>query len=296
MASYVFRCIVLQLLLLILVAAAAADHSDDGVNHNSSYASATTAADTGGRDLAVATEEMRRANYFTFVMLLNMMMADQQDAAGNLTFLMPNDRILSRITFKTQQQEAETQVDDDEQSSSSSWSVREFMLRHSIPSPLLFDHLWHFPSGSTIPSSSPGYVLHVRNDNDVSSKWWRRRRSNGGGRGNYNFSLNDVKIISPNICTSPASSIRCHGIDGVLPLRPISTPTCGPKSAGPPDVGGDDVGVATSPAPSTTHVDPIQPSPSSPHKRSSSSSLSSSPAGLSSQLLLLLFVFVSCWA
>ncbi|CAN1841999.1 hypothetical protein LINPERHAP1_LOCUS36699 [Linum perenne] len=213
-------------------------------------------------DIVVATEEMRRANYFTFVMLLNMMVNDDHDdhTATNVTFLMPNDRILSNITFTTH--------DEDSYSNTTSWSVREFMLRHSIPSPLLFDHLWYFPSGSTIPSSYPGYVLQVQNDDSghQDGKWWR-------GRGN--FSLNNVKIISPNICSSPSSSIRCHGIDGVLSpatVAPSPPPVyyCAPKPAAAPSDHDHDK-LAPNPAPSSNHYAGAGSQPPSSHAPSSSS-------------------------
>lgn len=128
-------------------------------------------------DLLGAIEEMQRANYFTFVTLINMASLGRK-IQGNVTFLMPNDRMLSRTVMPQ-------------------GSVFEFLLRHSIPSPLLFDYLEHIPTGSIIPSSFPGYVLRIINN------------------GRRNFSINNVKIISPNICMA-GPSIRCHGIDGVL--------------------------------------------------------------------------------
>ncbi|KAF6148597.1 hypothetical protein GIB67_042556 [Kingdonia uniflora] len=127
-------------------------------------------------DVTVAIEEMQTANYFSFVMLLNMYPPER--IHENITFLMPNDRMLSQISMQES-------------------SVHEFLLRHSIPSPLLFDHLKLFPSGSLIPSSNPNFMLRVLNN------------------GRRDFHLNNVQIISPNICTA-GSSIRCHGIKGVL--------------------------------------------------------------------------------
>ncbi|KAL0317865.1 UNVERIFIED_CONTAM: hypothetical protein Sangu_2200800 [Sesamum angustifolium] len=100
---------------------------------------------------------------------------------------MPNDRILSQTDV------APT-------------SVVDFLLRHSIPSPLLIDHLQHFPTGSMIPTSKPGFFLNVTNE------------------GRRQFFLNNVRIISPNICTK-GSSIRCHGIDGVVQATMISQPS-----------------------------------------------------------------------
>ncbi|KAE8077475.1 hypothetical protein FH972_016035 [Carpinus fangiana] len=180
------------------------------------------------QDLPGATEEMQRANYFTFVTLINMASLDSKIQA-NVTFLMPNDRMLSRNVMAP-------------------GSVSSFLLRHSIPTPLLFDDLEHLPTGSIIPSSLPGYMLKISNN------------------GRKNFSLNDVKIISPNICTE-GSSIRCHGIDGVLlessmPEHNTTAPSPSCSSSSIPPVSG-----ATSPAlslPSPTAI-AAAPSPTQPN-------------------------------
>lgn len=168
--------------------------------------SASAAATNQDNDMVVAIDEMQKANYFTFVMLINM--APSHSIQANITFLMPNDRTLSQTDIPPT-------------------SVVDFLLRHSIPSPLLIDHLQHFPTGSMIPTSKPGFFLNV---------------TNGGRR---QFFLNNVRIISPNICTK-GSSIRCHGVDGVvqptvipqpnIPPSPSSTcpkPTLPPEAAGP---------------------------------------------------------------
>uniref|UniRef100_A0A6N2L179 FAS1 domain-containing protein n=1 Tax=Salix viminalis TaxID=40686 RepID=A0A6N2L179_SALVM len=140
-------------------------------------ATSPTGIPSKSQDLVVATNEMARANYFSFVMLINMSPLDQR-LQENVTFLMPKDRMLSKIRMHQN-------------------AVSGFLLRHSIPSPLLFDHLQHIPPGSLIPSSDPDYMLNISN------------------KGRKNFSLNNVRITSPNLCTA-GSSIRCHGIDGVL--------------------------------------------------------------------------------
>ncbi|MCD7453438.1 hypothetical protein HAX54_020907 [Datura stramonium] len=137
--------------------------------------SVSTATDSS-QDILQAIQEMRTANYFAFVMLINMAPADL--IQGNITFLMPRDRTLSQTLIQEN-------------------DVADFLLRHSIPSPLLFDHLEHFPTGSIIPTSKPDLVLRVTNS------------------GNMRFFLNNARVISPNICTKSAS-IRCHGIDQVL--------------------------------------------------------------------------------
>ncbi|XP_050221999.1 FAS1 domain-containing protein SELMODRAFT_448915 [Mercurialis annua] len=136
----------------------------------------TTATDKS-HALDVAIDEMTTANYFTFVTLINMSPLDDR-IQGNVTFLMPNDRILSKSTIPEN-------------------SLFDFLLRHSIPSPLLFEHLQRIPSGSSIPSSDSGFMLDINNN------------------GRKSYYINNVRIISPNICTA-GSSIRCHGIDGVL--------------------------------------------------------------------------------
>ena len=135
-----------------------------------------TEIDARNQDLVAATKEMQKANYFTFVMLINMSPLDTIE--GNVTFLMPNDRMLANMVLQE-------------------GSISSFLLRHSIPSPMLFDVLEQFPTGTTIPTSLPNCMLRVSNN------------------GRKNYVLNNVKIISPNLCVA-GSSIRCHGIDGVL--------------------------------------------------------------------------------
>ncbi|XP_022896766.1 FAS1 domain-containing protein SELMODRAFT_448915-like [Olea europaea var. sylvestris] len=155
--------------------------------------SSATATDTSrNQAMTTAIEEMQRANYFTFVMLIKMAPSDLVN--GNITFLMPNDRILAKTGMPENR-------------------VVDFLLHHSIPSPLLMEHLLHFPTGSLIPTSMPGFVLKISND------------------GRSRFFLNNVRIISPNICTR-GSSIRCHGIDGVvqatsiMPQPNVVPPSC----------------------------------------------------------------------
>lgn len=181
------------------------------------------------QDLRIAIEEMQKANYFTFVMLINMSPLDRK-FLGNITFLMPTDRMLSKTIIPQN-------------------AVSSFLHRHSVPSPLLFEHLQYIPTGSILPSSMPEYMLNV---------------SNGGGR--RSFFLNNVRIITPNICTV-GSSIRCHGIDGVLlpTLMPehnttSPSPSCSSSSIAP-------VAGATSPAlslPSPTAI-AAAPSPTQPN-------------------------------
>ncbi|XP_059669409.1 FAS1 domain-containing protein SELMODRAFT_448915 [Cornus florida] len=151
------------------------------------------------QDLVIAIEEMQKANYFTFCMLLNMAPADL--ISGNVTFLMPNDRTLAKTMIAQN-------------------AVSDFLLRQSIPSPLLFDNIRYMPTGSIIPTLKPGFFLNVSNS------------------GRKSFYLNNVRINSPNLCTE-GSSIRCHGIDGVLQAHTVTpehnstlpSPTCSNSSS-----------------------------------------------------------------
>ncbi|OVA02854.1 FAS1 domain [Macleaya cordata] len=186
------------------------------------------AAESSSRndDLIVAIQEMQKANHFSFVMLLNMLPSDR--VPENITFLMPNDRMLSNISLPEH-------------------AVDEFLLRHSIPSPLPFDQLKHFPTGSMIPTSKSNIMLKVSNN------------------GRRSFYFNDVQITSPDICTA-GLSIRCHGIDGVLSgtesEQTSTTPTCSssapaaaaapasPSPPSPPSVGPHNLTPVPAPSPS----------------------------------------------
>lgn len=150
-----------------------------------------SSASATNEDILNATQEMQRANYFAFVMLINM--ASSNTFGGNITFLMPNDRALAKTSM-------------------AGTPVLDFLLRHSIPSPLLMDQLDNFPTGSMIPTSKPGFMFKVTNDG--------RRR----------FFLSNVRILSPNICTQ-GTSIRCHGIDGVVHPAMVPQLTIPPSPA-----------------------------------------------------------------
>ncbi|KAL0304556.1 UNVERIFIED_CONTAM: hypothetical protein Sradi_6323700 [Sesamum radiatum] len=197
--------------------------------------SSATATATN-QDMAVAIDEMQKANYFTFVMLINMVPSHL--IQPNITFLMPNDRILSQTDV------APT-------------SVVDFLLRHSIPSPLLIDHLQHFPTGSMIPTSKSGFFLNVRNE------------------GRRQFFLNNVRIISPNICTK-GSSIRCHGVDGVVQATMMSQPSIPPPSSSSsstcpkPRVAPEAAAPLPAPSPPVGELSPVPPPSDVSPKKSSS--------------------------
>ncbi|CAN6486607.1 unnamed protein product [Victoria cruziana] len=154
-------------------------------------------------DTMVAITEMEQAGYFTFVTLLQML---QGKIPTNVTFFMPNDRMLARVPVPEN-------------------AISEFVLGHAIPMPLFFNHLAHFPSGSMIPSYYAGHMLKVTNHKGM-------------------VSLNNVQVVRPNICTA-GFSIRCHGINGVLvtsvesskppvPRPPTKKPTPPTQTGSPP--------------------------------------------------------------
>lgn len=197
-------------------------------------------------EMTNATQEMQRANHFTFVTLINLAPPDM--FRGGITFLMPNDKALSA-------------ADVDET------SIVDFLLRHSIPSPLLIDQLANFPTGSMIPTSEPGFMFRVSNDG--------RRR----------FFLSNVRIVSPNICTR-GSTIRCHGVDGVVqptmfpqPDVPPAT-ACNSNATSPPE--------AEAPSPVTTPV--IMAPISSGVQVSSPKSGSNSPRGMGDAAVVIVFM------
>lgn len=181
-------------------------------------------------EIGTAIGEMQSGNYFTFVMLMNMVGPFDERLEKNVTFLMPNDQMLSEVVLPVAVAHEEGDA------------VMDLLLRHSIPSPLLFEYLEHIPTGSTIPSSKPGYLLRVSNN-----------ASNNAGR--Y-FFLNNVKIVKPNVCAASASSIRCHGIDGVL--APLAPPP--PPLPPPPDQDDDSCSDKAPPASSS----PVDDNPNTP--------------------------------
>ncbi|KAG1360581.1 FAS1 domain-containing protein-like [Cocos nucifera] len=127
------------------------------------------------KDIIVAVQEMQRADYFTFVMLINMV---KDEIPSNTTFLMPSDRMLSKASIPENK-------------------VMQFLSRHSMPSPLLFEDLKHLPSGTIIPTYQQDYKIRIYN------------------KGRKRLYLNNIELVSPNICTA-GTSFRCHGINGIM--------------------------------------------------------------------------------
>ncbi|KAJ0053438.1 hypothetical protein Pint_01870 [Pistacia integerrima] len=91
----------------------------------------------------------------------------------HITFLMPNDDKLSESPLRSD-------------------LLHQFILRHSIPTPLVYNNMLHFPNGTLVPSSLPGRMLSI---------------TNSGKSGMF---VNNAKIVTSNVCVN--SLIKCHGI------------------------------------------------------------------------------------
>lgn len=132
----------------------------------------------GNGDIASTAQEMQRARYFTFVMLIRMV---QEKIPHNTTFLMPNDRMLSTATIPESQ-------------------VMEFLSRHSIPAPLMFDDLIKLPNATIVPTAHSSQTITITNVK------------------HQKIYFNNIELISPDVCRV-GDLFRCHGINGVI--RPI---------------------------------------------------------------------------
>ncbi|CAL9197583.1 unnamed protein product [Musa hybrid cultivar] len=172
----------LPITLLSLLAAASSHHP--------------IAASPHGRDVVVAVREMQRASYFSFAMLIQMV---QDKLPDNSTFLMPSDRMMSKILIPENE-------------------VVAFLGRHSIPSLLLFDDLRRLPSGTLVPTYQPDSMITVNNS------------------GRRNLYLNGALLVRPNVCTA-GPSFRCHGIYGemtAVAVNRAAPPNCAGAAPLPP--------------------------------------------------------------
>ncbi|XP_047339678.1 FAS1 domain-containing protein SELMODRAFT_448915-like [Impatiens glandulifera] len=125
-------------------------------------------------DLQLAIEDMRSQSYHGFVILLKLLNASSFPFK-DVTLFIPGDAEISASSFN---------------------DVTDFILHHSIAMPLTFNELAHFPTGSLVPSGIADLLIKIQN------------------RGRANFSINNAKIMAPNVCVK--SQIKCHGIDAVI--------------------------------------------------------------------------------
>ncbi|KAJ7967814.1 FAS1 domain-containing protein [Quillaja saponaria] len=144
--------------------------------------SQSTAHTFNHTDLQAAIVDMRSKAYYGFTILLQML-NETSLANSDLTFFMPNDRKLS-------------------ESSISANHLGDFLLSHSIPMPLHFSDLAHFPTGTVVPSDFSDRMIRIHN----------------GGRGD--FFVNNAQVTERNICVN--SVIKCHGIDAVIEYDNVS--------------------------------------------------------------------------
>ncbi|XP_031493240.1 uncharacterized protein LOC116259516 [Nymphaea colorata] len=143
-------------------------------------------------DVDSAVGNMRERSYYGFIMLLQMLNWQTVASRNGITFLIPADKELASATIAPEQ-------------------IQDFILSHSILTPLYFNNMLHFPTGTLIPTGLPNFLLDITNN------------------GPYDFYLNNAKIVAPNVCQS--ARIKCHGIDAVIqhnttaaerPLLPVT--------------------------------------------------------------------------
>jgi len=140
--------------------------------------SQSTTAAFNQTDLQTAMSDMRSRSYYGFVILLKILNSLPNQLQNNdLTFLMPNDEDLSHFSIAPEE-------------------LHDFLLSHSIPTPLLLNHLLHFPNGSIVPSGLPSKVISITNN------------------ARAGLFVNNARIVTPNVCQN--SLIRCHGISAAL--------------------------------------------------------------------------------
>ncbi|CAN6479026.1 unnamed protein product [Victoria cruziana] len=128
-------------------------------------------------DAESAVGNMRARSYYGFIMLLQMLNWQTMASRNGITFLIPADKELAGATIAPEH-------------------IQDFILSHSILTPLYFNNMLHFPTGTLIPAGLPHFMLDITNN------------------GPYDFYLNNAKIIAPNVCQS--ATIKCHGIDAVI--------------------------------------------------------------------------------
>ncbi|KAI4319902.1 hypothetical protein MLD38_033444 [Melastoma candidum] len=93
-------------------------------------------------DLHKAFRDMRTRSYHGFVILLRLMDVASSLQNSNVTFLMPDNGDLSQLSI-TQR------------------NLEDFVLSHTIPSPLTMEDLIHLPNGTLVPTSLPKRMINI---------------------------------------------------------------------------------------------------------------------------------------
>ena len=128
-------------------------------------------------DVEAAITDIRSQNFFGFAMLLQILKVALVHKYQDLTFFLPIAQELTKHSLSPDHPE-------------------DFLLKHSIPMPLTFSDLKHFPTGTMVPSGLEHQLIEIKN------------------RGKADFSVNNALVTKPNLCVN--SSIKCHGIDSVI--------------------------------------------------------------------------------
>ncbi|KAE8664117.1 Cellulose synthase-like D3 [Hibiscus syriacus] len=155
--------------------------------HKSSCSTTTTLSPDNNQDLRVAMEEMQKASYFTFAMLLNMSPLDSKFLA-NVTFLMSNDWMLSKTVILENE-------------------VHTFLQRHSIPSQLIFEHLFFVNNNVRIISPNSCTAGSIR---------WH----------GFDVVLSLVSNVTLRTCSNNGGSVAplTSPVDSLPPLPPPAVP------------------------------------------------------------------------
>ncbi|KAL5206151.1 hypothetical protein ABZP36_034360 [Zizania latifolia] len=207
-------------------------------------------------NIVSTTQEMQRARYFTFVMLIRMV---QKKIPHNTTFLMPNDRLLSTASIPENQ-------------------VLDFLSRHSIPAPLMFNDLVRLPNGTIVPTGHLSQTIIITN--------WDHQK----------LYFNNVELTSPDIC-HVGDLFRCHGINGIIrPILPRGKGLACPHTAAPANAAPEPASAANQSLETSSLMSPntgsatspaLQPATESPQ----SSDTSTSQNAFSCTTLILVFMF-----
>ncbi|KAF3776271.1 hypothetical protein EJ110_NYTH48686 [Nymphaea thermarum] len=177
-------------------------------------------------DVDSAVGNMRERSYYGFIMLLQMLNWQTVASRNGITFLIPADKELASASIAPEQ-------------------IQDFILSHSILTPLYFNNMLHFPTGTLIPTGLPNFMLDITNN------------------GPYDFYLNNAKIVAPNVCQS--ATIKCHGIDAVIQHnitaaeRPFLPATQVPKTTTPVLQPGASLVGSLSPSSSPLHESALRP-------------------------------------
>ncbi|TKW25072.1 hypothetical protein SEVIR_3G092600v4 [Setaria viridis] len=204
-------------------------------------------------DITTTVQEMQRARYFTFVMLVRMV---QEKIPRNTTFLMPSDRLMSTASISESQ-------------------VLEFLSRHSIAAPLKFDDLIKLPNGTVVPTRRhSGDTITVTNSRD------------------QKLYINGIKLTIPDLCHS-GKLFRCHGINGVIRPTAAQRvkAACTRTSAAPVIPLAENQSLSTSSLPSPNTGSATLPANEPAAGSSQSSDTSMSKTGLASTTLMIALIF-----